>query len=163
MSIYDSSWPSAFQLQGDKDRMMGDCDWSPPCGTSRSRYHRISEPRKAAFLTEFTARVTARSDELWITNNRGTDLYVGWHDDAAGSYSVVSELEHHPYVAPHLLRSHYSLTYCHELEDGTAPLQQLCFTRIEPPHALDVHLHVDHLIAWLDAHRRHHGATRTGA
>lgn len=156
MSIYDH-WPPTFQLMRDKDRMLGDPDWSPPGGTSPNRYHRIDQPRRAAFLTEFTARITARQAELWIRNDLGLSLYVGWHDDPGGSYYVVSGLEHHPYVAPDLLRSHCYLVYRHEPDDHTAPLDdaELGHARFEPPYALDSHLHADHLMAWLDAHRRH--------
>ena len=148
------------------ERMRADQDWSPPGGTSNNTYRRMGGELDTAFVAEFTARIGERHETMWFKDHGAKSLYVGWRDDPRGGYYVAHGLEHQARLAPELLRSFAYLVYSRERAEGDTEdhgevpagyerydsrVGHHWFT---PPHAHDVALHVQHLLMWLDAHRR---------
>lgn len=143
------------------DQASRDRDWAPPGGTSNNRYHEERAPFDTEFVRLFCERIEAHDDDVWIKIYNESQIYVGWRDDPRGSYYVAWGLEHQYRLAPEELRSFSYLVYhlteevqgedegeIIRTDEGIGAHYQ------EPPYARDAALHVDHLMIWVDAHRR---------
>lgn len=154
MSIYFDSRPHAH-IEREVLRSLSEQDWSPAGGTSVNRHRQLRNTYAADFLAVFAEHAGQRQASLWITSY-GDDVCVGWHDDPHGGYVVASGLEHQVRLAPEQLRSFCRLSYTYAPnENEVAHHKDIGHHYFEPPYAHDTHLHAAHLMAWLDAHRRH--------
>lgn len=132
-------------------------DWAPPGGTTNRRYQELRDELRTAFVTALAARL-AGHERLWFKHLGWEQAYAGWRDDPRGAYYVISGLEHQHRLPEEEQRSFVYLTYTRTAADETAPNERresdIGLHYFDPPYARDLTLHVDHILAWLDAHRR---------
>lgn len=150
MSIYDNIHMEQIR---EAMRHNGDPEWCPHGGTSLRRYHEVAHESAVALHAELDRRVAA-DKRLWIKTSGGDSnhrqTYVGWHDDPGGEYYLSTGVEHHHHLAPEQLRTFGWLVYSRfeHRDDGIGERY------FEPPYAHDATLRTDHLMSWLNAHRR---------
>lgn len=141
--------------RADTERSLREQDWAPPGGTSTNQARELGHRHHAAVTAALTERIDDRPD-MWIKLYNGdTTVTAGYTDDPHSGYHVQYGLEHRLHTAPDNQRSFAYLAYDHEPPDGT-PVREENIGRhwFPAPYATDAALIADHLLMWLDAHRR---------
>lgn len=131
MSWFDQSHPTSdglpYAISRDNELYM----------TSLRRYHEINDEFNARFERALLAAVEVKPGLTHKYLDRRYDRigglpWIAWEDDPLGGYWVGFGIEHRAELPPTLWRTHLSLTYLQEAEDGNSHVRR--------EHPLDFYL-----------------------